>query len=153
MHIVTLCFIHYLNSTSQFLTQALIRRAECTKTVPRIVFLDANALLMPFQFRMNLEMELRRLLGETDVAIPTPVLTELEVLASKDRDAQAALRLARRYREIEASGSADEALLDLALAHHGVVVTNDQPLLNRLRAQGIPRIFLRSRSHLVAEGL
>src|SRR5207302_10793421 len=38
-------------------------------------------------------------------------------------------------------------------SHRAVVVTNDQPLLDRLRAAGIPRIFLRSRNHLVAEGL
>jgi rRNA-processing protein FCF1 len=32
-------------------------------------------------------------------------------------------------------------------------VTNDQPLLERLRAASVPRVFLRSRNHLVAEGL
>ena|SRR5881396_616235 len=121
--------------------------------VSRVVLLDANALLMPFQFRVNLETELARLMGTADFAIPRPVMTELEVLAERDRDAQAALRLASRYRVIESHGSADDALLDLAVAHRAVVVTNDQPLLDRLRAANIPRIFLRSRNHLVSEGL
>ena len=119
----------------------------------RIVLLDTNALLMPFQFRLNLETELTRLMGSADIAIPSPVQTELELLAVRDRNAKAALRLARRYRVIEASGSADDALLDLGASHRAVVVTNDQPLLDRLRAASIPRIFLRSRNHLVAEGL
>jgi len=119
----------------------------------RIVLLDTNALLMPFQFRVNLETELTRLMGSADIAIPRPVRIELELLAERDRNAQAALRLAARYRVIEASGSADDALLDLGTSHRAVVVTNDQPLLDRLRAASIPRIFLRSRNHLVAEGL
>ena len=119
----------------------------------RIVLLDTNALLMPFQFRVNLETELGRLMGSADLAIPSPVWTELEFLAERDRDARAALQLAARYRVIDAPGSADDALLDLGISLRAVVVTNDQPLLDRLRAASIPRIFLRSRNHLVAEGL
>src|SRR5437016_5523889 len=80
-------------------------------------------------------------------------LAELEFLAERDREARAGLRLARRYRVIDATGSADDALLDLAGTNRAVVVTNDQPLLERLREKGIPRLFLRSRNHLVAEGL
>jgi len=121
--------------------------------VPRTVLLDANALLMPFQFRINLETELRRLLGEVDLAVPTPVLEELRMLATHDRDAKAAGRLAAKYRTVEGHGSADDALLDLALSLHAVVVTNDQPLLDRLEREGVPRAHLRSRSHLVLEGL
>jgi rRNA-processing protein FCF1 len=121
--------------------------------VPRLVLLDTNALLMPFQFRLNLEAELRRLLGDVDIAVPSPVLAELRILADRDRNAQAALRLAEKYRTIEATGSADDALLDLSQAHEAAVVTLDQPLLDRLRGLGLPRIFLRSRNHLAGEGL
>lgn len=119
----------------------------------QLVLLDANALLMPFQFRVNLESELRRLLGDPAIAVPTPVVSELRILSERDRNAKAALRLANRYRTMEAAGSADDALLDLAVQHGAAVVTLDQPLLERLRAAGVPRIFLRSRNHLVAEGL
>ena len=119
----------------------------------RTVLLDANALLMPFQFRLNLEAELRRLLGEVDIAVPTPVLEEVRLLATHDRRARAAERLAAKYRSVEGHGSADDAILDLALALHAVVVTSDQPLLDRLKREGVPRVFLRSRSHLALEGL
>ena len=108
---------------------------------------------MPFQFQLHLDAELRRILGDVDVAVPTPVLAELSVLAESDRDARSAQRLARNYRTIEVRGSADDALLDLAREHGAVVVTNDQPLLGRLQAAGIPRVFLRSRNHLVVDGL
>lgn len=126
---------------------------EIGARVARLVLLDANALMMPFQFRINLEAELRRLLGEADIAVPTPVLEELRAIGGRDRTARSAERLARTFRTIEGHGSADDALLDLAAARGGVVVTNDAALLERLRAAGLPRVFLRSRSHLVAEGL
>ena len=121
--------------------------------MPRTVLLDANALLMPFQFRLNLEAELRRLLGEVDIAVPAPVLEEVRLLATHDRDAKAAERLAAKYRVVEGHGSADDSLLELGRALRAVVVTSDQPLLDRLRKEGVPRIFLRSRSHLALEGL
>ncbi len=121
--------------------------------MPRTVLLDANALLLPFQFRLNLEAELRRLLGDVDIAVPTPVLEEVRLLATHDRAAKAAERLAVKFRTVEGHGSADDALLELGLALRAVVVTSDQPLLDRLKKEGVPRIFLRSRSHLALEGL
>ncbi len=121
--------------------------------MPRTVLLDANALLLPFQFRLNLETELHRLLGDVDIAVPSPVLEEVRLLATHDREAKAAERLAAKYRSVEGHGSADDALIELGLALRAVVVTSDQPLLDRLKREGVPRIFLRSRSHLALEGL
>ncbi len=109
--------------------------------------------MMPFQFRIHLEAELTRLLGRVDIAVPTPVLAELRILGERDRVAHAAAALAAKYRTIEGHGSADDALLELGSSGRAVVVTNDQPLLERLRAAGVPRVFLRSRNHLVVEGL
>jgi len=38
------------------------------------VVLDANALMMPFQYRINIDMELQRLLGNPAVYVPTSVI-------------------------------------------------------------------------------
>src|SRR5439155_20179261 len=89
-YIATLCTHAYLKSTGRFSLQGQIVRHRCTKTVPRLALLDANALLMPFQFQVHLDAELRRVLGDVDVAVPTPVLGELALLADHDRDARAA---------------------------------------------------------------
>ena len=121
--------------------------------MPLLVLLDTNALLMPFQFGVHIDAELRRVLGDVEVAVPSPVLDEIVLLAAHDSTARSAERLARKYRAIEGHGSADDTLLDLAAKHRAVVVTNDQPLLERLRQAAIPRVFLRSRNHLVVEGL
>src|SRR5436190_23562297 len=111
----------------------------------RIVLLDTNALLMPFQFRVNLETELTRLMGSADIAIPRPVRIELELLAERDRNAHAALRLAARDLVIEASGCADDALLDLGASHRAVVVTNIKAHPHLLHAAIIRVNLLQSR--------
>jgi hypothetical protein len=121
--------------------------------VARLVLLDTNALLMPFQFRINLKAELDRLVGDADIAVPTPVLAEIKGLAARDKDARSAARLAASFRVIEGHGSADDSLLELATEHRAVVVTNDAALLERLEASRVPRVTLRSRNHLVVHGL
>src|SRR2546425_5348039 len=117
------------------------------------VVLDANALLLPFQFRVNLEAELRRLLGDHEIFIPSPVMDELKGLAKSVREARGGLCLAARFRVLEVPGGADDAVLDAASRLKAVVVSNDAALLRRLKEAQIPRIFLRSRTHLVSEGL
>jgi len=121
--------------------------------LPRTVLMDTNGLMMPFQFRINLQAELRRVVGDVELTVPRPVLEELRLLSERDKGAKAALRLAESFRIVEGHGSADDALVELASATRAPVVTNDMALLERLRAAGLPRISLRSRNHLVAEGL
>ena len=121
--------------------------------MPPRILLDTNVLLMPFQFRLNLQAELKRLFGEVDLVVPSPVMDELRLLAEGDRDALGALRLAETFGVVEAAGSADDALIDLGVRWKAPVATNDAALLERLRAAGVPRVFLRSRNHLVVEGL
>jgi rRNA-processing protein FCF1 len=117
------------------------------------VLLDTNALLLPFQFRLNLEAELRRLLGDHVTLVPSPVLEELRGLTKSTKEARAALRLASSFRVLPLEGEADDAILENAPRLKAIVVTNDAVLLRRLKEAGVPRIFLRSRSHLVAEGI
>ena len=117
------------------------------------VVLDANALMLPFQFRVNLEAELRRLLGDHEIFVPSAVVEELRGLSKSVREARGAQKLAERFRVLDVPGVADDAILEAANRLKAAVVTNDAALLRRLRDARIPRIFLRSRSHLVVEGL
>ena len=116
---------------------------------PRVV-LDANALLLPFQFRINLDLELARLLGACDVFVPESVVRELE--RRRGREGKAALRLAAKYALHATTLAGDAAVIDAAKALRAHVVTSDRELLARLRDASIPRITLRSKSHLVLEG-
>src|SRR5437660_11495628 len=113
MDIASLCILQYLIPRPRFPPHRQIRRHRWTKTVPRLVLLDANALLMRFQFRVNLDREIQRLLGDGDVAIAKPVLTEVDFLAERVREPCAGLLLARRDGLLLAAGSAVGAVLDV----------------------------------------
>ncbi len=118
-----------------------------------IVLLDTNALLMPFQFSIDLEGELKRLLGEHEVLVPSSSLEELRRLSKTSRKARAALQLTDRFRTVEVKGRGDDALLEAAKEREAIVLTNDRKLRRRLREAGLPVVFLRGRGKLEAHGI
>jgi rRNA-processing protein FCF1 len=117
--------------------------------LPKSIVLDANALLMPFQFRINLDKELKRLFGDVPVFVPSSVLGELG--NAMDKNAKAALALARKYHIAETELSGDDAVIDAARRRESAVVTNDRELIRRLRAERIPIVRLRGERYLVAD--
>ena len=104
---------------------------------------------MPFQFKINIDRELRRLFGEVPVFVPSSVLGELA--NALDKYSKAALALARKYQIVETELSGDEAVMDIALQRSSAVVTNDKELIKKLRASRIPVIRLRGERYLVAD--
>lgn len=117
------------------------------RKVPQAVVLDTNALLMPFQFNINLDRELRRLFGDITVLVPGAVLEELSGV--DDKHARAALALAKKYPVAETEGRGDDAVLEVAESMGAAVVTNDRALISRLKERGIPVVRLRAGTHLV----
>jgi rRNA-processing protein FCF1 len=113
------------------------------------VILDTNALLMPFERRLNIDLEVQRLLGSVRMVIPEPLLGELQ--RSHNKHASAALAMAGKYEKIPTDARGDDAVLELAVRLQAPVVTNDKKLRIRLRQQGIPLIYLRSGNHLILE--
>lgn len=110
------------------------------------VVLDANGLMMPFQFNVNLDRELRRLFGDLPILVPSSVLGELA--SSVDPAGKGALALARKYTIIETAQRGDDAVLEVARRTHAAVLTNDRGLIARLRAENIPVVRLRSERYL-----
>lgn len=110
------------------------------------VVLDTNALLMPFEHSLNIDLELQRLIGECEIHVPAPVIGELR--RSKNKHAKAALDLARKYRIDLTDRQGDDAVVELASRLNAFVVTNDKYLISKLSARGIKVIVLRSRNHL-----
>jgi len=113
------------------------------------VVLDANALLMPFELRINIDIALRDLLGDVRCVVPGPIIGELKRL--KHRFSKASVELARKYEIIPTKSSGDDAVIEIARMTQGYVLTNDKELRQRLRAEGIQLIYLRSGTHLVLE--
>ena len=107
----------------------------------KTVVLDANALLMPFQFKINIDMEIRNLLGGVEVIVPSSVIIELRRL--KDKHAKAALSLSSKYRIVDVTKRGDAGVIEAAEEHHAAVITNDQELIEILKKSSIPAIRMR----------
>lgn len=115
----------------------------------QIVVLDTNALLMPFEIRINLDLAVSEVLGDVEFVVPGPLIGELKHL--KNKYAGAALELARRYRIIQAESKGDQSVIEVALLTKGYVLTNDKALRQRLRKEKVPLLYLRSGTHLTLE--
>ncbi len=107
------------------------------------VILDTNSLLMPFQFSLNLDYEIRRLIGNAQIYVPSSVIDELMAL-----DKKAPLELSKKYCKVEVEKKGDDGVLEAAEKLDGVVVTNDKELKKRALEQKNAVAFLRSGSHL-----
>jgi len=117
--------------------------------------LDANFLLAPVQFRVDIYSELARF-GKHELYTLSLVLEELERMASghsrKSRQAKLALALAKKAHVtvIQARGQADKAILRIAKGKF-VVCTQDTALKSRLRKSKIPVVTIRQKKYLAIE--
>ncbi|HIH00415.1 MAG TPA: hypothetical protein HA258_07505 [Thermoplasmata archaeon] len=125
--------------------------------IHKIVILDTSAILSFFEFSVDWEKELFRLLDGYKIVIPSMVLHELTVLSQqtasqRKQKAAASLKFAKRYDTIETlAGNADDAVIEAAKKMNGVVVTNDTELRKRLNLDSIPVIFLRGKKRFALE--
>ena len=120
------------------------------------VLLDANALMMPAQFQIDLFDELRNILGGFEPIVLQSVIRELEGLTRAKGRHGAAARLGLTLGEQctiaadknESAGSVDAQVIDYAVRHNCVVVTNDRGVRDELFAHGIGVISMRKQKKL-----
>ena len=120
------------------------------------ILLDANALMMPVQFKVDLFCGLQELVGGFEPVVLPGVIQELTGLCrAKGRDGAAArygLSLAERCTVADASevepGTVDAQLIDYAVRHNCLVVTNDRLVKDRLLENGIGVIVMRKQKKL-----
>jgi uncharacterized protein len=120
------------------------------------VLLDANALMMPAQFSIDLFDELRQLVGAFEPLVLETIIRELNGIASgRGRDAAAArygLSVAQGCRMVNAPEPAhctvDEQVIRYARETGCFVVTNDRRLRETLLSQGIGVISMRKQKRL-----
>jgi uncharacterized protein len=120
------------------------------------VLLDANALMMPAQFQIDLFDELRMLLGSFEPVVLSGVLRELSGLSrAKGRDGAAArlgLTIGEKCTIAESnemeSASIDAQVIEYATRNSCLVVTNDRRVREALFARGIGVVSLRKQKKL-----
>lgn len=120
--------------------------------------MDSNALMMLFEFSINLDEELSRLLGIYKIIIPSVVMEELKELSEKGKGhkrkiSKPALRLAKRYfiYNFDTDKNSDDALLELAEKLSAFIITNDKELRRRLKNKSLKTIYLRNKSYLAID--
>jgi len=127
------------------------------------VILDANALFVPLQFKIDIFSDLARLLNRNfELVLLSPVKRELKALAEKGspkmrKNACYALKLAERCKYVEvddfASAFTDDVIVKVAKEWGSPVFTNDKQLRKRLRDISVPVIYVRQKSHLEIDGM
>ena len=123
----------------------------------KIVILDSSAVMMLFEFSIDLEDELTRLLGSYHIIVPEPIIKELTFLSEngtgkKNINARAALKFIEKYDTVAVDEkTGDDAVVSLAKQTKGIVVTNDRELRRRLKDHSLSVIFLRAKKQLVME--
>ncbi len=122
----------------------------------KTVILDSSAIMMLFEFSIDLEDELTRLLGRFHILVPSPIIEELKFLSEQGKgkkrlNAKAALKLIKRYEIADEKGTGDDSVLLLAQKLNGVVVTNDRELRKKVKKSSLQTIYLRGKNRLVLE--
>ena len=124
----------------------------------KTVILDSSAIIMLFEFSIDLDDELNRLLGKHRVVVPIAVTKELQFLSQKGKGktsykSKASLELVKKYETVKLGIElkADDAVFELARQLDGVVVTNDIGLRKRLRTANLHVVYLRGKKKLVLE--
>lgn len=119
------------------------------------VLLDANFLLLPFQYNVDIFSELDRLVGTRyDVYVLNRAYNEaLDAEDGKYRNMVERLvdESDIEIISVEHGGSVDEVLIDLAEEY--IICTNDGEVRSVLRDRNLPHVYLRQRNHLEAANL
>jgi len=126
-------------------------------SIHKTVILDSSAIMMCFEFSIDLERELTRLLGSYNIIVPSSIIRELEFLSrngkgNKKMKAKASLKLVENYETVIVDEkNADDSLVELAKRTNCVVVTNDKELRKRLKDASVSVVFLRAKKKLMME--
>ena len=123
----------------------------------RAVVLDTNALMMPYQFGINIEKELNRLLGICRIIVPRTVVEEMEKLAEGGGEVGRAAKLGlsiirkRGFRLVETENKGDDGVLETAIKMDAAILTNDKELKKKAKELRLPIIYLREGCKLEME--
>ena len=121
----------------------------------KIVVFDSSAILMLFEYNINLKQELVKLLGNYKIVVPSKIVEELKFLSEKGKGkkkqyAKPALLLIKNYNIIiDKSKNADDSVLNVAKKLNGVIFSNDKELKKKAKKEKIKTIFMRNKKYLM----
>jgi len=110
------------------------------------VLFDTNFLTLPVQFKIDIFAEAEKLVPDAKFVTLVPVVNELKKLDTKA--ARFGMQILPRVEIKEASGKADNAIVDYAEKNNAIVCTNDKELKERCLEKKISVIFMRKQKIL-----
>ncbi len=119
--------------------------------------LDSNFLLLPFQFKVDIFEEFKRIIeGKYEVYVTEGVIRELEGISrgggKKGELAKAGLKMAGGLKKMDSEIlGVDEELKDLA-SKDFIICTNDKALKESIRKKRAPVVYLRQKKYLAIAG-
>ncbi len=120
------------------------------------LILDANFLVLPFQFNVEIFDEFERLCGG-GYEVHTLERAYNEALNLKDGKYRKLVKKLVDLKDITIIETGADRSVDQDLLEHGmkgyVICTNDRELRNKLDNIDLPHIYLRQKNHLEAENL
>jgi len=125
----------------------------------RKIVVDTNFLLMPYEYRIDLVSELRRIIhSPITLVVSQGTLNEISMLSGRaGRKAAAARFILSNMEKFKSAfgfeiapdtGAVDKWILKHAQENLLTVATNDVPLRKRLLAKGVPVIAMKGKSKL-----
>ncbi len=124
--------------------------------MPISVVLDTNFLLLLFEKKIDLEVEIERLLGEPHFfVVLKQCIDELQEMAKHSRKfslaSKGVIALIEKKKfktETHFQGAPDDAMLEYCVAENAVLCTLDADLRRKAKKLRVKTIFLRGNSHL-----
>ena len=117
------------------------------------VIMDTNAFLVPFNFKVDVITEIRKLVPNAELVALDGTLRELSQHSDKKAAKFALSIIARCDVSIEkAPGKTDDAIIRYAEKNDAIVFTNDAAMLERCEKKGLKRMFVKKNKFVVLEG-
>lgn len=121
------------------------------------LILDANFLLLPFQFNINLFDEFDRILGEYQAYTLDRTLGEATSIEKGKYSSLVKKLIDKKPIEIiskknESNESVDDLLFELGTRGY-IICTNDKGLKKKLNNRDLPVISMRNKTHLESKNL
>ena len=123
----------------------------------KIVIIDTNFLLVPYQFGIDIFRQVDELIPNVHMVIASSIVDELENLSKKKSKTGNAAKLAMKLlamQKIEIVGTelpADKWIFTYAKMHRAIVCTNDRRLRQKIKRMRLKCIVLRGKDRIGLE--
>ncbi|MBR9679540.1 MAG: hypothetical protein GOU99_00655 [Candidatus Altiarchaeota archaeon] len=118
----------------------------------KIVF-DTCFLMLPGQRKLDIFKQIREKLGQFETIVPSPVMAELEFLASSDTNARIGLQILeqKEFQMIASEMNADSSVVQIAIKLKARVASTDQLVRKKARLAGLKLVSLRQGNYIILE--